>query len=677
MTNAGYRAARPVHEPRPVLALGEPGRRCRAITAIAAVVILLAADHGWSRTRLHSSPHEPQPQFIGYRSVDGSGNNLEYPKYNATNSDFGRIGPPRFADDISIPVNGPNPRLASNLIVGEGSADVVNLEGLSGMMFAWGQFISHDLALGTPDGLTHIDIAVPNGDPDFDDGTVIPMTRVIMNPATGTDPANPAIALNAVTGWIDASMIYGSDDMTAAKLRQLDGYMRESANGNLPVVSTKYVAGDVRVQETPPLTALHTLFMREHNYQISRLRKEYPDWSGDHLYQHARAIVTAEIQNITYSEFLPHLLGPGVIPPYAGYNPTVDPRITVEFTGAAFRFGHSIVTDETAKLAENGTILGTKKKISESFFQAPDVFAADSGADGVLRHLAADPARALDARVVDSLRNSLNDPPATKDLAATNIQRQRDLGIGTLNQTRVALGFEPYTEFDQVTSDAGTLEALRRVFASVDDIDLWTGGLSENHVPGAMIGETFQAVIARQFTALRDGDRLWFENQGFDPATLAEIKSTTFADIIMRNTRTRHIQDDVFTFYQRISGLYGGIAPRYSDIPMLIIGGDGDDTLVGGPRNDYLAAGTGRQVMTGGDGADKFVFSTRGTDAVITDFRVGPDVLVFQDGEKFDPRDAHVSEDQGNAVITFGPNRITLIGVSAHDLNAYRFLAER
>ena len=645
--------------------------------AVAVIVIMVAADSGWSQPGPGEPTYPPSSAAIEYRSIDGFGNNPNDPKYNATNSDFGRIGAPNFADGISIPVNGPNPRLVSNVVLGQGSADVVNLEGLSGMMYAWGQFISHDLALGNPDGFTHIDIPVPNGDPDFDDGTVIPMTRVIMNPLTGGGTAHPAVALNAVTGWLDGSMVYGSDAMTAAKLRQPDGYMRASANGNLPVANKKYVAGDVRAQEVPPLTALHTLFMREHNYQMDRLREEHPDWSGDHLYQQARAIVIAEIQNITYSEFLPHLLGPGVMPPYRGYDPTVDPRITVEFTGAAFRFGHSIVTDRTAKLAENGTVLGTPKKISDTFFEAPDLYSAHSGTDGILRHLAADPARALDARIVNSLRNRLNDPPATKDLAATNIQRQRDLGIGTLNQTRVALGLEPYTEFSQITGDGQTLEALQRAFVSVDHIDLWTGGLSENHVPGAMVGETFQAIIVRQFTALRDGDRLWFENQGFDPATLDAVRNTTLADIIVRNTSTRHIQHDVFAFYQRVSGLNGGIAPRYSDIPMLVIGGDGDDTLVGGPQGDYLVAGAGRQFMTGGGGPDTFVFSAHGTDAIITDFRVGPDVLMFEDAGAFDPRDTHVAEDNGNAVITFGLSRITLIGVGARELNAYRFLAER
>ena len=74
-------------------------------------------------------------------------------------------------------------------------------------------------------------------------------------------------------------------------------------------------------------------------------------------------------------------------------------------------------------------------------------FLANCGADGQLRHLAADPSQAMDARIVEDLRNFLVDPPAAMDLAAINIQRARDLGLGTLNETREALGLDPYTTF--------------------------------------------------------------------------------------------------------------------------------------------------------------------------------------------------------------------------------------
>ena len=88
--------------------------------------------------------------------------------------------------------------------------------------------------------------------------------------------------------------------------------MKVSAGNNLPIVDTPkapaFAAGDVRAQENPDLTALQTLFVREHNYQVDRLHKEHPHWSGDKLYETAKAITTAEMVHITYNEFLPHLL---------------------------------------------------------------------------------------------------------------------------------------------------------------------------------------------------------------------------------------------------------------------------------------------------------------------------------------------------------------------------------
>jgi peroxidase len=56
----------------------------------------------------------------------------------------------------------------------------------------------------------------------------------------------------------------------------------------------------VRAQENPDLTALQVLFVREHNYQVDQLRKgSIPNWSGDQLYEMAKAITTAEMVNIT------------------------------------------------------------------------------------------------------------------------------------------------------------------------------------------------------------------------------------------------------------------------------------------------------------------------------------------------------------------------------------------
>lgn len=582
---------------------------------------------------------------LKFRSIDGSSNNLTSPTYNQTNADFTRVGPANFADGYQAMVPGPNPRTVSNFVSAqapsdsEGGAHLVDHRGiaLSGMMYAWGQFVDHDLGQQKDGGnaTQDISITVPAGDPVLPDGSVIHLTRVAIDPNTGK-PGTPATAINTVTGWLDGSQVYGSTEAVAASLRTADGHMKETPGHNLPIVNGQYAAGDARAAENPDLTALHTLFVREHNYQVDRLHALHPDWSGDQLYQMGKAITTAEMVNITYSEFLPHLLGVNAIPKYQGYNPSVDPRISEEFAGAAFRFGHSIVSDEISATSNWGEFT-SEQTLAESFFEDPSLFEA-TGADGLLRHLTGDLANPLDTQIVDGLRNLLFDPPDGIDLAAINIQRAHDLGLGSLNQTRVALGLKPHDSFASVSSDPATQAALKAAYGTVDKIDLWTGGLAEDHTRGAVVGQTFGLIIAHQFAALRDGDRFYFENQGFDATTLRAIKHTSLSDLIMRDTDTTAMQADAFVATERHSGTLAGIDPHGVDaakgMAQLVVGSEGADFLYGGDMADTLYAAGGSQTLTGGRGGDTFVFDfdyIKGpaNTAEITDYNPQRDHLVF------------------------------------------------
>ena len=614
----------------------------------------------------------PETQLI-YRSVDGSGNNLQHTNMNAVNTDFVRIGTAHFADGVSaMRTDLPNARTISNVVVA-GNGDVPNKEGLSGMMYAWGQFVDHDLDLSLSDGKTSISISIPAGDADLS-ASMIPMTRAQIDPLTGV-AGKPAAAVNTVTGWLDASQIYGSSATVATSLRAADGHLLTSVGNNLPVINGQYLAGDARVQENPDLTSLQTLFLREHNYQVDQLTKAHPNWSSEQLYQQAKAIVTAEMDNITYSEFLPHLLGKDAISPYHGYNPNVNATISEEFAGAAFRFGHSIVSANLQKMGEQGQDLGDALSLKDAFFQSPTDFVTDGGAAGHLRHLAGDLSNALDVHIVDDLRNFLDVPPVAMDLAAINIQRGRDLGLGTLNETRAALHLKIYTDFNQITSDATTAQALKQAYGSIDKIDLWVGGLAEDHMPGAMLGQTFDVIVAQQFQNLRDGDRYWFENQGFDRATLNQIKQTTLADLILRNTDTLNIQSDVFVYYDRHTGLAGGIAAENPDAPQLIIGSDGVDTLIGGIKGDILVAGSlGLQTLTGGQGTDLFVFEKINTRALITDFKIGQDQIEIQGTAHLGFNNLHISRSFNGAMIEFTGNQVTLVGINPNDLRPGDFI---
>ena len=628
----------------------------------------------------HSQPPSSPQDAVHFRTIDGSNNNLADPTMNQTGTDFARVGPANFADGVSAMTSGPNPRDISNIVVaqantGEDGPHLVDDNGvaLSGMMYAWGQFVDHDLDLEKGATTTDISITVPANDEFLPPGSTIPLTRVAIDPATGV-PGHPATAINTITGWLDGSQVYGSDAATAASLRTADGHMKTSAGDNLPIdpQSGMFMAGDVRAQENPDLTALQTLFVREHNYQVDQLHKEHPNWSGDKLYEMAKAITTGEMVNITYTEFLPHLLGKDAIDPYHGYDPTVDARITEEFEGAAYRFGHSIVSDEISAISNIGAFT-SEQTLAESFFENPAAFAA-TGADGLLRHLSGDLANPLDTQLVDGLRNLLVDPPDGVDLAAINIQRGHDLGLGTLNQTRMALGLTPYASFDEVSSDPETAAALEQAYGSVDAIDLWTGGLAEDHVAGGVIGSTFARIIGDQFTALRDGDQYYFENQGFDKQTLNEIKGTTLSDLITRDTDTSAMQSDAFVATERHSGTAGGVDPTGEEaadgMAQLVIGSPGKDTLTGGSLDDTLVAARGRMTMTGNEGADTFVIGQGRVNATITDFTLGVDKLQFENTGKYG-NDLHVRRDHGNLVVTVGDDKVVLQGVDPHHMSPH------
>ena len=130
------------------------------------------------------------------------------------------------------------------------------------------------------------------------------MTRDTRSPLTNT-------IVNTVAGYLDLSQLYASTATVAASLRNADGTLKTSDNGQaLPVVNDTFVTGDPRVMENPELTAITILFMREHNFWVGALKAQHPDWTGDQLYNMAKAITTAEYQNIIYQEYLPLLLGP-------------------------------------------------------------------------------------------------------------------------------------------------------------------------------------------------------------------------------------------------------------------------------------------------------------------------------------------------------------------------------
>jgi len=314
-----------------------------------------------------------------------------------------------------------------------------------------------------------------------------------------------------------------------------------------------FQAGDIRANENVELIAMQTLFVREHNRLADRIAAQNPGLSDEEIYQQARRIVIGEIQAITYNEFLPALLGRNALAPYTGYKPDVNPGIATEFSTAAFRVGHTMLGNDVEFLDNNGNEIRPAVSLSEAFFN-PDLV-RETGIDPILKYLASDVAEEVDTHVVDSVRNFLFGPPGAGglDLASLNIQRGRDHGLADYNTTREAYGLPRITDFSQITANVEVQQRLRDLYGSVDNIDLWVGGLAEDHVAGSSVGPTFQRIIADQFQRLRDGDRFWYQRE-FSGPELDRIEHTSLADVIRRNTTVTNLQENVFFFKTAITG---------------------------------------------------------------------------------------------------------------------------
>ena len=514
------------------------------------------ATHNGSRGSAATFPDE-------FRSIDGTYNNLSNPGWGATGSMLLRIAPASYGDgigDVPARIDQQSARQISNNVCDQ-HHDAPSDHRATAMLWQWGQFLDHDIdeTPVTSPGEA-FDIAVPSDDEWFDPlGTG--------NVLIGLDRSGYIMAdgvrqqLNNITAFIDASNVYGSDQIRVAELRMLDGTGRlKTGDDNLLPFNTAmlpnapapdpgmFLAGDVRANEQIGLTAMHTVFMREHNVWAQVIGLLFPDFDGDMRYEYARAIVAAELQHITYHEFLPILLGPDALVPYTGYQPDVQADISNSFATAAFRVGHTMLSSPMLRLdAAGNEIPAGHLALADAFFTPSHII--EEGIDPILRGLADRRAQDIDIQVIDDVRNFLFGPPGAGgfDLAALNIQRGRDHGLPSYNGIRETFAMDAMNDFAEISPDAFVQDCLISSYDDVADIDPWVGMLAEPHAPNAMVGETFRAVLVDQFTRLRDGDRFWYESY-LTPSLVELVNEQTLSQIIRRNTDIGdELPDDPFT----------------------------------------------------------------------------------------------------------------------------------
>ena len=523
----------------------------------------------------------PRWMWAEDRSYDGSGNNIDHPLWGAANSQLRRIAAADYFDGIgNIVIESPlraNPRDASNMIAAQ-STEIPNRDGLTNFVWQWGQFIDHDLDLTENDANNGTANVPLRRDDPLGPGPM-PFARSNFDPYTGTGSDNPRQQINQISSYLDGSGVYGSEDSRAKWLRSgvggrmktgrgdllpfNDGSQPNAGQSELPNLSKDFfVAGDIRANEQPGLLAMHTVFTREHNRLTELLESQLPGARDEELYQAARRIVGAEIQAITYNEFLPALLGDVQLPAYTGYDSTVDATIANEFSTAFYRFGHTMLMPNFTLVEPGGEVSGLLP-LRDAFFD-PAFIAEDAvNLDRVLGGLATI-AQDIDAKIIDDVRNFLFGPPGAGglDLATLNMQRGRDHGLPDYNALRKAYGLLPKEKFltdglladgitpNGITADAEIAAAFAAVYESIDNVDPWLAGIAEDHLPGSPVGELVATALIEQFVRIRDGDRFFYAD---DPVlqsdaylAVIDLDTITLKSVIEMNSLARFDQDNVF-----------------------------------------------------------------------------------------------------------------------------------
>jgi Ca2+-binding RTX toxin-like protein len=234
-------------------------------------------------------------------------------------------------------------------------------------------------------------------------------------------------------------------------------------------VGDHYIAGDGRANENFGLTALHHVFHENHNVQLVNLENNilaqadvtsrhnfqsgvdngssgfYTDaqgnytlsdqttisWDPDKMFAVTKLINEMEYQHVAIDQYA-RLVTPD-LPEFVTYDSSINADISLEYSQAAFRFGHSQLRETIDAIDPDGMV--TKFALSGAFLN-PAQFAA-TGASDILRGMSQQVSNEVDEFLTPAMQQSLLGQAL--DLGAINIARARDVGLPTLNETRRAL----------------------------------------------------------------------------------------------------------------------------------------------------------------------------------------------------------------------------------------------
>jgi hypothetical protein len=435
--------------------------------------------------------------------------------------------------------------------------------------------------------------------------------RSARDPSPDSDPAKPPTYINTVSHWWDASAIYGSQETTTNFLRRANKTDKDPLpDGKLYLFHDSLPLDPDGLPGSPDtkrrvrtghldnwwlgLALLHTLFAREHNAVCDRLRREYPGWSSDQIFEKARLIVSALTAKIHTVEWTPGILGHPALQIAMNVNwwGFATERVTrllgrlseseaisgipgspVEHHGVPFAFTEEFVTvyrlhplipdGLDVRSLSTGESLKEFSMLDISFHKAQSVVNDPPPEGGLtnreekkitiedvfysfgishpgaitlhnypefLRNLTIPPHPAQDGSEV---------PERKLDLAATDIMRDRERGIPRYNRFRELLGRQPLRSFDELTSNKIWADELRDLYkGDIDRVDTVVGMFAEDLPEGFGFSDTAFRVFILMASRRLKSDRFFtndWTSKVYTQAGMDWINSTDMSTILLRH----------------------------------------------------------------------------------------------------------------------------------------------
>ncbi|MBD2354228.1 peroxidase [Tolypothrix sp. FACHB-123] len=535
---------------------------------------------------------DPQPSPDGRhllaRTADGSFNDLKNPAMGMVGTRLGRNVPLTKAQVDRQNLLNPNPREISQRLMTRD--EFIPATSLNILAAAWIQFQNHDWFShgdNQPDKKIIIPLAEDDNWPQEHRPMAIHETLVDESRPEG-ETAEPPTFINKVTHWWDGSQIYGNNAAQVDQLRShIDGKLIIGDDGLLPVDANGIDRTGFNDNWWIGLSLLHTLFVREHNTICDRLKQQYPDWTDDDLFDHARLINAALMAKIHTVEWTPGILShpalqiamnanwwgllgqnfkrifgrigdgetiSGIIGSPTDHH-TAPYYITEEFV-SVYRL-HPLIPDEFEFYShKNGKLLRTGDFFEVAGKRARGVVEEIGLADLFYSLGITHPGAITLHNYPKALQQLIRDNGEVFDLAAIDILRDRERGVPRYNDFREIIGRDRVKSFEEITSNQTWAKELREVYNNeINSVDLMVGMFAEDLPKGFGFSDTAFRVFILMASRRLKSDRFFTKDYR------AEIYTQFGLDWIDNNGLLTVLQRHLPSLAPALSGVKNGFAP--------------------------------------------------------------------------------------------------------------------